>query len=560
MQGTRWLFGLTTAALLVVVALPLLFVGLQAVFPAFGQGSFAGPFSRFADVLGDAALIGLTANTLGVGLGVVLGSALLGVPLALFRVPLGPVWDVLLLVPFMIPPYIAALGWIMTLQPAGYLQQLAGVNMGAFLFSPAGVVFVMVLNVFPVVYFAVSRTVAAVGARFADVSRVCGATPRVAFLRVTLPLATPGLAASLLLVFVMAIEEYGTPAALASRSGFDVLVTGIETRVSDWPIDLSGAAILSLILVVLSLLAFVAQLRIVSRRNYETVGGKPPTVERRPLGLLGFPVALLFLGSGSVILSMLAVTMATYLGTGMVARSMLPLFAIVATALSRTISGGLAASNLGWQNFAQIAGDESGALQALGNSLALGVATALITGLIGAMAGYGVVRTRIRGRHLLDALSNPGHRRRGRADPGVEPAVLAGDALQHAADPAARLLLPFPVRYANAAFRQIGDSLEAAARVAGASAFTAFRRILLPLVFPSMLAAMLLVFAIASRELVASIMVTPTGFQTIATFIWRQFDQGSVGLGMAMSAIAILITTTIPLAVTLAMRNRAGWS
>ncbi|MEX2643426.1 MAG: hypothetical protein WD270_08235, partial [Acetobacterales bacterium] len=94
----------------------------------------------------------------------------------------------------------------------------------------------------------------------------------------------------------------------------------------------------------------------------------------------------------------------------------------------------------------------------------------------------------------------------------------------------------------------------------GASAFTAFRRILLPLVFPSMLAAMLLVFAIASRELVASILVAPTGFQTIATFIWQQFDQGSVGLGMAMSAIAILITTTIPLAVTLAMRNRPGWS
>jgi iron(III) transport system permease protein len=70
---------------------------------------------------------------------------------------------------------------------------------------------------------------------------------------------------------------------------------------------------------------------------------------------------------------------------------------------------------------------------------------------------------------------------------------------------------------------------------------------------------MLLVFAVASRELVASVLVAPVGMPTVATFIWRQFEQGSVGLGMAMSAVAILITTTIPLVVTVVAR-RAGIS
>ncbi len=68
----------------------------------------------------------------------------------------------------------------------------------------------------------------------------CSGLPLALLFRITLPLATPGLAASLLLVFAAAIEEYGTPAALGRRSGFDVLVTEIDLRISDWPIDLAG--------------------------------------------------------------------------------------------------------------------------------------------------------------------------------------------------------------------------------------------------------------------------------------------------------------------------------
>ena len=65
---------------------------------------------------------------------------------------------------------------------------------------------------------------------------------------------------------------------------------------------------------------------------------------------------------------------------------------------------------------------------------------------------------------------------------------------------------------------------------------------------------MLLVFAVASRELVASILIAPVGVQTVATFIWRQFEQGSVGLGMAMAFLAIVLTTLLPLLVLGLMR------
>ncbi|MNF09675.1 hypothetical protein D3C80_2103980 [compost metagenome] len=69
----------------------------------------------------------------------------------------------------------------MTLQPRGYLQQLLGFNLSQFLFSLFGMTLVMTFNTFPVVYFAVSRTVEAVGARYADVGRVFRAPPARAF-------------------------------------------------------------------------------------------------------------------------------------------------------------------------------------------------------------------------------------------------------------------------------------------------------------------------------------------------------------------------------------------
>jgi len=541
---------LAIAGLTVVVAVPFIAVVLQGIFPNIGQGSFAGPFSSLAATLFDSALIGMAGNTILLGSCVVLASALVAVPLgvfrALYRIPLAPLWDVLLLVPFMIPPYIATLGWIMALQPRGYLQQIAGFNLAPFLFSLFGMTMVMAFNTFPVVYFAVSRTVEAVGARYADVGRVFGASPARAFFRITLPLSAPGLVASLMLVFAAAIEEYGTPAALGRRAGFQVLVTGIDLRISDWPIDLPGAAILSILLVVMSLLTFLLQRWILARRSYQTVGGKPAAKDKRPLGAMKVPV-------------MIAFAVVAFLATGV------PLLSILLTALSRTISGGLALDNISAENFLSVFNNSAGALGALLNSFSLGIGTALITGLIGVLAAYTVVKTNIRGRVAIDTMTILPN-----ALPGIVVAVgliLAWNMPWLPVTPYNTafilllayccILLPQPVRYTTAAFQQIGDSLEAAARVFGASGVTAFRRILLPLVFPSLASAMLLVFALASRELVASVVVAPVGMQTIATFIWRQFEQGSIGLGMAMAFIAILITTLLPL-LLLTLLRRSG--
>ncbi|HZZ09073.1 MAG TPA: iron ABC transporter permease [Paraburkholderia sp.] len=520
-----------------IVAMPTAFVGLQAIFPALNHGSFAHPFVAIRATLVQSDTWLLLGNTLRFGVTVALASVALGVPLGalrgLARLPHARLWDLLFLAPFLIPPYLAALGWMLLLQPHGYLQQLAGFDLGAYLFSFAGIAFTMTLSVFPVVYFAVSRALMSTGGRLAQVARVCGATPWRAFLRITLALAAPAIAASALLAFTMAIEEFGIPSALGARAGLNLLVTSIEARFSDWPIDLSGASVLSALLALTALAAFVAQRRLLAGRDFDTQTGKPVASEPFELGRWRVPTLLLFS----------AVACCTTLA---------PLGAIVATAFVRTLSGGLSLANLTLAHFAAIASAGEGA-SALFTSLGLAAGTAVLTGALGFLTAWIIIKTRTPGRAALDGLTLLPH-----AMPGIVIGVgliLAWNLPVWPVTPYntwvivllsySCLLLPYPVRYASAALRQIGGSLEAAARVHGASQARVLWRIVLPLVAPPLAASMMIVFAVASRELVTSLLLSPSGVQTASVFIWQQFEQGSIGDGMAMGTLMLAISGAV---------------
>ncbi|MFN3641803.1 MAG: ABC transporter permease [Gemmobacter sp.] len=540
---------LAAAAILVLVGVPVLFILLQAVFPDFARGSFDGAFTRLAILTENDRLWTQSANTLRLAFSVMAGCLVFGLPIGilrgLFHVPGARLWDVVFLIPFLIPPFIAAIAWMMTLQPRGYLFQLAGFDLGRFLFSFAGVAFVMTLNLFPLVYFAVSRALEAVGGRFAAAARVHGAGPLPAFFLITLPLSIPAIAASLLIVFAMSIEEFGTPAALAARTGFDVLVTGIYVRLSDWPIDLAGAALGSVILMAMVLAAFTLQNWIATRRSYITQTAKPAEIDKADLGPWRWPVLALF-------------ALVAVIGVA------IPLAAIGATSMLGTISGGLHWGNLDSRHYAPILQPGSRAAQALMTSGWLAVLTAGATAAIGGLVAYSVVRGTGRGRAVMDGLS---------VLPNAIPAIVLAVGIILAWNSPflpvtlygtagillvayVGILLPYPIRYAVARLRQISGTLDDAARVSGASQAQTLRHITLPLMAPSLIAAMMLVFAIASRELVASIMLAPAGLRTVGTFVFAQFEQGSVQTGMAMSVIAIAITSGILLAVNLWLARR----
>lgn len=522
----------TLAALLVLVALPLLFIVLQAIFPQFSAGSLGGAFSGVSTLIADPQLPTMLGGTLWVACGVALMSVVIGLPLGvlrgLFTIPLPRLWDLLFLIPFLTPPYIAALSWMLMLQSHGYLQQLTGWDLNDLLFSRIGIVLVMTLNIFPVVYFAVSRSLLASGQRLAIVARVHGASAWRAFWHITLPMLSPALAAGMLLAFTLAIEEYGVPAALGSRAGLVMLTVGIEKKLADWPVDLPGASLLSLLLIAVALLAWWLQKRLTGDKEVTSVTGKPGENSGAELGWLTLPAVLVMAGVGG-----LAVVM--------------PGASMVLTSLMSTLSGGIHADNVTLRHFAALFAQQGDALSALATSLSLALASAGVVGLVGLLAAWLVVVQKMKGSAFVDALS---------LLPAALPGVVVGVGLillwNQPFWPVSPyntwfmlllsyccLLLPWPVRYVSSALRQLGNNLEPAARVHGATALQALRLIVLPLVFPALLAAMLMVFAVASRELVTSLLLAPAGTQTISVFIWRQFEQGSAGEGMAMASLTL---------------------
>lgn len=524
---------MTLTLLVVLVASPLLFIAMQAIFPQFNAGNFSGAFSGVQTLLAEPQLPRMLGGTLQVGLGVALVSALIGFPLGVargvFNLPWPRLWDLLFLIPFLTPPYIAALSWMLVLQTNGYLQQLTGINLNDLLFSKTGIVLVMALNIFPVVYFAVSRSLLASGQRLAQVARVHGARAGRAFWHITLPMLSPSLAAGMLLAFTLAIEEFGVPAALGARAGVLMLTTDIEKKLADWPVDLSGAAMLSVVLVVIALGAWAMQKKLTGQHDVTSITGKPTENSGANAGLYTLPMVVLM-----IVVSAIAV--------------LLPGASMALSGVLGTLSGGVTLDNVTTSHYAALFSQQGEALPALGTSLSLALGTACITGLLGLLASWLVVMQKIKGRAILDALS---------LMPAALPGIVVGVGLillwNQSFLPVSPynswvilllsyccLLLPWPVRYVGSALRQLGGSLEPAARVHGASAFQALRYIVMPLVSPALLAAMLMVFAIASRELVTSLLLAPAGTQTVSVFIWRQFEQGSVGQGMAMATLTLV--------------------
>ena len=106
------------------------------------------------------------------------------------------------------------------------------------------------------------------------------------------------------------------------------------------------------------------------------------------------------------------------------------------------------------------------------------------------------------------------------------------------------MFLPYGIQYISNSFMQINDSLFNAGRVCGAKKFYLTIKIILPLIFKGILFGWMMIFIIVFRELVASSLVSPLGTRTISTYIVSQFNQGEVGVGMAMAVVCVLISTS----------------
>jgi iron(III) transport system permease protein len=443
--------------------------------------------------------------------------------------PIAPLWEALLLAPFLLPPYLTGIAWSLLLQPGGYFSQWFGeasAPLGQALYTLPGMAWVMALHLTPLAYLMLRAALLQRAESPRLAARVHGAGWLRTWLLIELPAIAPAIAGAALLIFLAASEEYGVPAVIGSYAGVSVLATAVEEAVSVWPVDLPKAASLGVILCLLALLVWLPY-----RRLSQVPTAAPQPRPRQPGWAAVFPV-LVFV----------------------VLADVLPIGAIVLTSLLRAVTNGVETANLTAAHYSAVLDRGSVGLQALSTSLWLSLFTALAALLLGMLVAGALLRRRgatapSRALDLLASLPT--------ALPGVVVAVGLILFWNAPWNPVAlygtpmilvisylTVTFPYALRYAQVGVAA-SHGLDTAAAVHGANSVRRFLRITLPLAVPALAGAASVVFALSMRELVTSVMLQPPGMQVISTYIMNQFLQGDVGDGMAMAVIGVFSSAAL---------------
>jgi iron(III) transport system permease protein len=116
------------------------------------------------------------------------------------------------------------------------------------------------------------------------------------------------------------------------------------------------------------------------------------------------------------------------------------------------------------------------------------------------------------------------------------------------------LFLPQAIGAMRSSLLQVNPELEEASRLLGKGPVATFRRIVVPLVRPGVLAGSALVFLTIMKELPATLMLAPTGFSTLATQVWSATSESFFGRA-AGPALALIVLASLPM-VLLVVRER----
>lgn len=522
------------AVLLILVIGPLLAIFARAVFQ---DGRF-----DLMPALRDIARsenLRTILNSLSLAFAVVLLSTVIALPLAyLFsktQFARYKAFDIIFMIPFMTPPYIASMGWILFTQKRGLFQQLFPFT-GKFseqFFSFGGLVLVMALHIFPFMLTLLKNAMLNIPDNLDEAGRVFGGRFFYRMRRIFLPLLSTNYVIGALLVFVKTLSEYGTPATLGRRINFEVFTTEIHKYATIAPVQFGSAASLSSVLISICLILWFGQNYLAGKRSYSLVSGRGKWRQLVDLNRLARILAWIFVG----LVILLAIVV--------------PYFSVIATSLIKLRGYGLARGNFTFQHYVDLFTLNSKGTSALTTSLGLALVSATLAVILGTFIIVTARRQKRSIARLLESVS---------LAPSMLPSIVLVLGIMIFWNSIYRyvplyntlgimvvayvgLFLPYTIQYVNSSFSQIGKSLTEAGRAFGGTPSYVFRRITLPLISKGMISAWMMTFIIAFRELVTASLIAPPNTLVVSTFITREFDQGSVSIGMAMAVICVLLTT-----------------
>jgi iron(III) transport system permease protein len=508
----------------------------------------------YRGVLRDARQWQLLATSLSMAGGAAIVAGCLGIPLgfALARAGRdgGHRWRLLLGAPLFLPPYVIALAWALTVGPAGPLAALVSPErLSQWTYSTAGASLALAASLFPVVAFGVEAALTGVNARAEEAGRMV-ATPVRVLTRITLPLVAPAVAATGLLVFALALTEFGVPGLLRVR----VYTTEVFTAFSSF-YDFARATALATPLLVLVLLLMTVAIRATEPMRAAT---RRHSTSRPVASLRARRIASAALAGASVVtvvvpLAVLIAEARSLRDPASILGGSGPAIAtsLVTAAASATLVAGVSAV-LGYarghlHNQPRARPLISGSTVALGWLASIFLARSARRDRSSGRNEYNITATRrtaVPRGWLLDLacvwlFAVPGTivgvgliRLWNR--PGLD--AVYGTAAMLVLANVARFL-PLGVLLTGVAARQVPASLEEAAAMTGASWPRTWLRVWLPQLRGAILAVWSLTFVLAFGELGASVLVNPPGSTTLPVHIYTLVANAPPG---QLAALALL--------------------
>lgn len=470
-------------------------------------------------------------STLRLAVAVTAASVLLSLPIAWLTtrtdLPLRRFWIVVTAMPLAVPTYVGSWAMIGALGPRGMLQgslERLGVERIPSIYGFWGAFAVLTLFSYPYVLLTVRAAYRRLDPSLEEASRMLGRSSFTTFVRVVLPQLRPSIVAGALLVSLYTLSDFGAVSMLR----YDTFTRAIFVQYRG-ALNRNSAAVLGLMLVVLTVVVLAAEQRVRGREQFHRLHGggarEPSTV---PLGRGRWPSvgALSFLAVLSLVVPL----------------------AVIAYWLWR----GARFGDPVWPELAL-------------------VRNSLVASLLGAIAGVAaafpvaVLSVRHPGRfsRVVERLSWSGY-----ALPGVVVAlalVFVGAQLAPWAYQTLGMLvfaytilfLPQAVGAIRSSLLQVTPSVEEASRVLGSGPFATFRRVVLPLGRPGVVAGGSLVFLTCMKELPATLLLAPTGFGTLSTRVWTATSEGFMARGSG-SALALVLLASVPMTILVARDEISG--
>jgi iron(III) transport system permease protein len=473
--------------------------------------------------------MGVLLRTLALAATVTSASVAIGIPIAWLTtrsdLPGRRAWTILSLLPLVVPSYVGGYAVVAAFGPRGALQSLLeplGVARLPDLYGFPGAALTLTLFSFPYVVLSVRGALLRLDPAYEEVSRSLGRGPWRTFFTVTLLQLRPAITGGALLVALYSLADFGAVSLLQ----FDSFTRAIyvQYRAS---FDPTLAAVLSLMLVACTAALLLAEGRLRGRARYHRSGGGTARAGRTiELGPWRWPA-----------LAFCAVVVGIALGVPVVT---------IGFWLARGLSGGELGSSV-WIPAA--------------NSV---VASALAA-LLAAIASIPVAVLAVRHRGPVGSVVERSTYA-GFALPGIVIGlafVFVGARYLPALYQTLPLLLvaylvrfvPEAVGATRASLLQVSPRLEEAARTLGRSPGAVLRHVTLPIIRPGLVAGGALVFLTAMKELPTTIMLAPTGFDTLAVRIWSTTSEGFFARAAPPALLMILVAGA---SMWLLLRQEAG--